>query len=176
MNVNENQIHQQSNLCDSFGIGNVKILSIERDVITAAVDEAATQALGTESVRIGTVDILRKLRQEFPDVEFTLLLGGDTFRDLIAGKWKSGDEILQMVRILVVKRVGVEEIPVPEDLDKFEVARLPFLTDISSTKVRAMTSEEELLAVIDPSVLGFIKKRKLYAIGAAISREDGSSS
>lgn len=41
--------------------------------------------------RVGTVDILEYLRDNCyreSDIEITLIVGGDTYNDLVAGKWK----------------------------------------------------------------------------------------
>lgn len=43
--------------------------------------------------RVGTVDVLEYLLQQdqYKDMEFTFVLGSDTFRDLANGKWKQAD-------------------------------------------------------------------------------------
>ena len=45
-----------------------------------------------------------------PDVEFTLALGADTFIDLVNGKWRRSEDVLQLVgyRIVVFRRLSEE--------------------------------------------------------------------
>ena len=42
--------------------------------------------------RAGTVDVLLFLRASFPDQQFTLVLGTDTYNDLLGGRWKRSQE------------------------------------------------------------------------------------
>lgn len=62
------------------------------------------------SIRVGTADLLTMLKTEEPNIEFTLALGADTFVDLVNGKWRRSDEVLQLVdyRIVVFKRLEEE--------------------------------------------------------------------
>ena len=48
---------------------------------------------------------------EEPNIEFTLALGADTFKDLVNGKWRRSEEVLQLVeyRIVVFRRLGEED-------------------------------------------------------------------
>ena len=76
---------------------------------------------------------LRRLRKAYPDVEFSLLIGGDNW--LIFDKWKNAEEILRSTPIIIYPRKGSE----------IDVATLPpnvtFLDmplyNISSTEIRA---------------------------------------
>ena len=42
--------------------------------------------------RAGTVDVLLYLQTHFPSLRFTLVLGTDTYNDLLAGRWKRSQE------------------------------------------------------------------------------------
>src|SRR5947209_3022982 len=59
-------------------------------------------------VRVGTIDVVRHLMRAHPGVEFALLLGTDTYRDLVNGKWKQAEALLELVPVVVVARLGVE--------------------------------------------------------------------
>lgn len=138
--------------------GKVRVVDTERQVIEGAL--AAAQAKGEDpaSVRVGTIDMVRKLMKDHPDTQFVLALGGDTFADLRGGKWKEGDTLQQLVPIVVLPRAGVDGVTGTEE-------NAPKLTDISSTKVRASTDETFLGEALHPKVLEYIKTHKLYAFG-----------
>ena len=57
-----------------------------------------------QSERVGTVDILEHIHVVYAGVIFSLVLGTDTFYDLIGGKWKRWENILQMVELHVFSR------------------------------------------------------------------------
>ena len=136
--------------------GRVQVKDTERQVITAAVEEAQKNGDPPESVKIGSIDMIRHLMKEHPDRQFVLSLGGDTYRDLLAGKWKEGDTLQELIPIVVIPRKGVDGIEGSED-------NAPDLTDISSTKVRGSTDLEFLAEVLHPDVLQYVRDHKLYA-------------
>jgi nicotinic acid mononucleotide adenylyltransferase len=133
--------------------GRVHVADAEKRVIERAFAEAARRGEPPESVRVGTIDVVRTLMGEHPDTQFVLALGADTFADLTAGKWKEGDTLRQLLPILVVPREGVAG---TED-------NAPQLTDISSTKVRGSTDLGFLQQALHPDVLAYIQTHKLYA-------------
>jgi nicotinate-nucleotide adenylyltransferase len=125
----------------------VKVMDVERDV---------AEELGADRVDrlIGTIDVVRHLVREHPDVDFGLLLGADTYRDLIAGKWKESDALKKLVRIVPVSRKGIDE-----TLDG------PELDEISSTDCRSTGDVEALARVLPAPVLEYIRAHRLYAFG-----------
>ena len=64
----------------------VRVLPVERLVSDRflAIEENAGK-------RPGTIDTLIFLQELYPSVQFHLILGTDTFSDLVAGKWKQHD-------------------------------------------------------------------------------------
>jgi nicotinate-nucleotide adenylyltransferase len=105
---------------------------------------------------VGTIDVMRKLIAEHPDTSFTLLLGGDTYRDLIAGRWKESRALQGLVPILVISRTGV---PLEAGAKAVQV---PGLTDVSSTAVRASQDPLFLHEALQPQVLEYIQSHGLY--------------
>jgi nicotinic acid mononucleotide adenylyltransferase len=136
--------------------GRVRVADAEKRVIERAFAEAARRGDATESVRVGTIDVVRTLMSEHPDTQFVLALGADTFADLTAGKWKEGDTLRQLLPILVLPREGVAGVAGTED-------NAPKLTDVSSTKVRGSTDLGFLQQALHPDVLAYIQTHKLYA-------------
>lgn len=78
--------------------GKVQVIRIEKEVYTL---------LGTKGGRVGTIDVVEHLLEQFEGYSFTLLLGGDTFLDLCGGKWRRGSDLAQLVDFVVVPREGV---------------------------------------------------------------------
>ena len=136
--------------------GRVRVADAEKRVIERAFAEAARRGDAPESVRVGTIDVVRTLMSEHPDTQFVLALGADTFADLTAGKWKEGDTLRQLLPILVLPREGVAGVAGTED-------NAPKLTDVSSTKVRGSTDLGFLQQALHPDVLAYIQTHKLYA-------------
>ena len=82
----------------------VRVLDVERTLAEAA---GAVEAPAGHAVRVGTIDVVRHLMAEHPGVRFGLLLGADTYRDLLDGKWKDSAELLQLVPVVALPRLGV---------------------------------------------------------------------
>jgi nicotinic acid mononucleotide adenylyltransferase len=138
--------------------GRVRVVDAERQVMTKAVADAEAAGLPPESVRVGTVDVVRQLRDQHPGTQFVLALGADTYADLVAGKWKEGDALREMLPIVVVPRKGVDGVAGSEEAS-------PDLSDISSTKVRGLMDVEFLKKALHPDVLQYMIDHQLYAFG-----------
>eukprot|EP01032_Pedospumella_encystans_P018656 gene18656-21228_t len=145
----------------------VRVMTIERD--------AAEHCEQTESkeYRVGTVDVLDFILGHCPEIKPQLVLGTDTYKDLIAGKWKQSDRILSMVTLHVISRQGVETSPsatAPPPSAHVVHHHVPWLTEVSSSQVRAIysTSIEHpennalLKDLLDPRVLEYIRAHHLY--------------
>ena len=76
---------------------------------------------------------IRKLKEEYPDNEFYILMGSDNFQKL--NKWKNIEELRQQVRFLVYPR-GAENLN-SIDNELCKIIKAPLL-DLSSTKLREM--------------------------------------
>ncbi len=122
----------------------VKVLDVERRVAEALPREAL----------VGTIDVVRALEREHPEAALGLLLGADTYRDLMSGKWKESEALRQRVRVLAVARKGVDEDLAGPDLDA-----------LSSTECRQIGETEGLAGRVAPEVVAYIRKHHLYAFG-----------
>lgn len=93
-----------------------------------------------------TYKTLRHLREEYPEHEFMLLVGGDNWDKF--EQWAEHEEILQHHRVVVYPRA--------------EGSDLPYLP-ISSTEVRQRISEgKDSSDMIDSKVAEYIKEHNLY--------------
>ena len=60
----------------------------------------------SSTYRMGTVDVLESLKASNPDVlEWSLILGMDAYKDLVAGLWKDGDRLRANCNLIVVPRL-----------------------------------------------------------------------
>ena len=88
---------------DLFLTCSIEVITIERDM-----HELINGGKPKEELKsIGTVDIITELINTNPNTNFSFVLGTDTFSDLMAGKWKRGSDILQMVNLVIVQRYGI---------------------------------------------------------------------
>lgn len=139
----------------------LKVVEEEREMF----EFMAAKRGNPEDLRLGSIDLLDYLLDKHEDTNFTLLLGGDTYADLLAGKWKRGNELMQLVKLLVVDRKGTDS---PwrdqhDTEDRVTYINVPELSDVSSTMVRATADRAELARHLDPTVLDYIVQHKLYA-------------
>lgn len=112
--------------------------------------------------RTGTMDLVEHCRRLEPNTLFGLLLGADTARDLVHGRWRRGDELLSDVAIVVVPRVGVE-------VSNRDLAPLTLAEDApaplagSSTGARTRIRDRERF--LDPLVAAYVRENGLYGGG-----------
>lgn len=110
------------------------------------------------------IDTARELRNEFPNTEFTWIVGSDVINSV--GTWHSVGQLAQEVDFLVIKRPNskVEKSQIPGEIrySEIEIAAL----DISATEIRqALAEKKDVSKLIPASVAGFIHSKGLY--GAA---------
>ena len=86
-----------------------------------------------------TINSLLFLKDAHPDLEFSIIMGSDNFRDL--NKWKDYEAIISNYKILIYLRTGFEV------KNKFnadaEVLNAPIL-DISSTEIRKLIETRKI--------------------------------
>eukprot|EP00978_Attheya_sp_CCMP212_P023348 scaffold71399_cov72-Attheya_sp.AAC.1 len=145
--------------------------------------ETAAQGMTEEErkrLRVGTADLLDMLRNSNPNVDFSLMLGSDTFLDLTSWKWRRSRDVIQLVegRLLVIQRKGVIENTkvdqklqlvneMVQDPNAAQTLLISSLSSVSSTLVRSSTDEQLLNDSITPDVLQYMKDNKLYAFSDA---------
>ena len=107
-----------------------------------------------------TWNTLQKLRQEHPDDEFTLLIGGDNWERFPL--WYRADDIVRDYNIVVYPRTGsdIDERRLPPTVRIVRTRRI----NISSTMVRQRIALGQTLSRLVPkAVADFIEKKRLYA-------------
>lgn len=107
-----------------------------------------------------TWNTLQTLRQEHPDDEFTLLIGGDNWERFPL--WYRADDIVRDYNIVVYPRTGsdIDERRLPPTVRIVRTRRI----NISSTMIRQRIALGQTLSRLVPkAVADFIEKKRLYA-------------
>ncbi|HYF32423.1 MAG TPA: nicotinate (nicotinamide) nucleotide adenylyltransferase [Chitinophagaceae bacterium] len=92
-----------------------------------------------------TVDTLAYLQEKYPQHEFSIIMGSDSFQNL--SRWKNPEYILKHHTIYVYKRPGIE---VPLNNDKsVHVLDAPLL-EISATHIRNNVKEGKSIRFLVP--------------------------
>ena len=150
--------------------------------------ERADNNIDPSSIRVGTADLLEMLHDQFPNVDFTLALGEDTFMDLTSWKWRRALDVINFVagRVVVLRRKFEDESilelsereqtlnkrmieinskfpPLPDGTEqRTRCIQVSSLSAVSSTLIRSTTDEKLLRCHLDENVLEYIKLKKLY--------------
>lgn len=106
-----------------------------------------------------TWDTLQALHLQYPQHEFSLIIGGDNWE--VFDKWAHHEEILQKYKIAVFPREGsdIDEALLPENVHLIHVP----LVNVTSTQLRQMLRESKSITDYVPYMVEEeIKQRKLY--------------
>lgn len=106
---------------------------------------------------------LRKLREDYPEHEFTLIIGADNWKDFT--KWSHPEEILQHHPVVVFPREGYDfEDAETAGLDTRRVMLVDApLLPYSSTEVRQRLQKgEPVCDMIDAEVEGYLRTYNIY--------------
>lgn len=101
----------------------------------------------------GTIDVVLALQAKYPQTSFALLLGADTYQDLLDGRWKQSEALRRRIPVLAAPRKGVEAagLQAPDG---------PRLDEISSSQVRA--NYARWANGLQPEVRAYIERHHLY--------------
>lgn len=111
-----------------------------------------------------TVDTLRFLREKFPQIDFSVILGEDNYQNL--HKWKNYSEITDCHRLLIYPR-RLNASPVARE-DNIEHSKAVLYTkapmiEISSTYIReAILNQQDVQYLLPDSVISYIGNNHLY--------------
>jgi len=110
-----------------------------------------------------TIDTIEHLKNNYPNANFYLILGGDIIKGL--EKWKEIDRLLQMAPPLVGGRPHLQDNFISESIQKKikeGETTIPSL-EISSTDVRERLSQKKSCTHLVPGkVLDYIEEHGLY--------------
>lgn len=152
--------------------------SSELPVIVKELEREICEAQSSSSGRVGTIDLIRHIKSTVSDVELHLILGADTFSDLMQGKWKESEAVIREVALEVFNRQGISaDIHALQEMNRSSSIRFhtsPNLDHVSSTAIRgafgSVPASQDLTAArlgLEPAVFDYIKANKLYAAAEA---------
>jgi nicotinate-nucleotide adenylyltransferase len=111
-----------------------------------------------------TIDTLRDLAAEMPDVELYFITGADALADIFT--WRDADELFRLARFVGCTRPGYEmddETLAGIPQDRVTLVEIPALA-ISSTDCRERTARGEPIWYLVPDgVVQYVAKHRLYA-------------
>ncbi|MEA5130083.1 MAG: nicotinate (nicotinamide) nucleotide adenylyltransferase [Proteiniphilum sp.] len=107
-----------------------------------------------------TIDTLARLTSEYPDKNFTLIIGSDNWKQF--PKWKESQHLIKNYQVLVYPRLG-EEVVIPEELTgSVRLVEAP-IVEISSTFIReSIRNGKNMRAFLPPKVYDFIVRNGIY--------------
>ena len=143
---------------------------LRREMLRAAIAVMPSYELSeVEAERRGPhymVDTLGILRRRNPDADFTLLLGGDSLRDIL--RWHHPRQLIRMCTLAVLRRPGTRvgmarlEKFVPGISKRTVFIEAPPI-QISSTNIRSLVREGKSIAgQVPPAVGEIIRRNGLY--------------
>ena len=138
---------------------------LRMEMVRAAIDGRANQsASNIELLREGpsyTVDTLRALRSEHPEVTPVLIMGSDQFAEL--AEWHKAEEVVQFADVCVLPRGGVELDSVRPRLSVVWCAADVASIDVSSSGIRKRVREGRPYRHLVPeAVAEIIEREELY--------------
>lgn len=112
-----------------------------------------------------TYQVLDELKKKNPDDEIFFVCGMDNLKEFC--NWRRFEYILENYRILVIRRNGIDDVPLAEMFggltDNIIVADLD-IEEISSSTIRSKLTkgEEDFKIYLETEVYEYIKKSGLY--------------
>lgn len=123
---------------------------------------------GESKKKMPMIETLSKIRSMYPDADIFLLLGDDNLMQF--HRWKEPEKILEIAALIVVER-DVDKAQIEamirnhQDLYQSKIRIIeadPDTRQFSSTKVRQLSSVEELDEFVVPEAADFIVSHHLY--------------
>lgn len=107
-----------------------------------------------------TIDTLDRLKNEHPDLDFSLIIGADNWNELHL--WKSHERLRSEFKLLVYPRLN-EEVEIDAQFkDNVQLINAPII-QISSTFIRASIKENKDVRTFLPNqIYEYIREHKLY--------------
>jgi nicotinate-nucleotide adenylyltransferase len=93
-----------------------------------------------------TIDTLTYLDEKFPQHEFCVIMGSDSYQNL--EKWKNGDRIKKNYNLYVYERRGFP-VEIQKSKSNIVLLKVPLL-DISASLIRKMIKEEKSIRYLVP--------------------------
>lgn len=150
-----NPLKTQSDMLDQYIRLDMLMLAIQNQPHLKVSDVEFTMPVPSF-----TIDTLHVLTFQFPDFEFSLIIGSDNA--LVFDQWKNHTQILEEYPVLVYPRRGYNFEEVSEKYPQMLLLTSPYY-DISSTEIRdSISQKKDVSCWLHPSVNQFITENNLY--------------
>jgi len=150
-----NPLKEQKDLLDEYLRLDMLMLAIQGNPRFKASDIEFTMPIPSYSI-----DTLNKLKEDYPEHSFKLIIGSDNA--LVFNQWKNYSELLENFEILVYPRRGYDFEEVRLLYPQMKLLDTPYY-DISSTEIRQLLAENKnVSSLLHPAVLAFIQENNLF--------------
>lgn len=117
-----------------------------------------------------TIDTISILRDQYPDAQFTFIMGEDMFKDLHTWQRAEGLFTGDMLGVAVMRRLGVKgvlradqhEKTLPGLAEHVTMLRSPFVEISSTDVVRRLRVGDSVRYLVPDEVLAYISHHRLY--------------
>lgn len=150
-----NPLKNQTDLLDEYIRLDMLMLAIKDQPKFKVCDVEFTMSVPSYSI-----DTLHELSVQFPNHQFSLIIGSDNA--LVFDQWKSPQQIQDEYPVLVYPRSGHDFNEVSHKYPSMQLLDTPYY-DISSTQIRELISlKKDATKWLHPSVYQFIIENNLY--------------
>ncbi len=152
-----NPLKNQQDLIDEYLRLDMLILAIKGQPKFKVSDVEFTMPIPSY-----TIDTLDKLKNDFPEHNFSLLIGSDNA--LVFDKWKNYKELLFKYKVFVYPREGYDFSEVADIYPEMKLLKTPNY-NISSTEIRSsIAKKKDITKWLDPEVFEYIIENNLYRL------------
>ncbi len=108
-----------------------------------------------------TIETIKELKKKYPKKEIYWIIGFDSLKEILEGKWKGGRKIFDQAKFIVFSRPKIK-IKIPKKIkEKIKIIKLKI--PISSTEIRKKIKEsKDVSKMVPKKILDYIKKKNLY--------------
>jgi nicotinate-nucleotide adenylyltransferase len=92
-----------------------------------------------------TIDTLAYLQEKYPDHEFSIIMGSDSFQNI--NKWKNPDQIIANYRIVIYQRLGFV---VQDSNPNVVILKDTPMLEISATAIRELIKKRKSIKYLVP--------------------------
>ena len=150
-----NPLKNQSELIDEYIRLDMLMLAIQNQPRLKVSDIEFVMPIPSYSI-----DTLHKLSSQFPENQFTLVIGSDNA--LVFDQWKNYETLLKEYPVLVYPRSGYDFAEVADKYPQMQLLSTPYL-NISSTQIReSIANKKDVTQWLHPLVHQFIVENNLY--------------
>lgn len=119
-----------------------------------------------------TIETIRYLKKKFKNSEIFWIIGEDSLREIIEGKWRGGLKVLNLAQFVVATRphhpFSFKKVkPEFKNITKAVLEKVIIIKiniPISATEIRRrIKTGENVFSFLPRNVLNYLKKKKLYA-------------